>query len=178
MTVFDVEPMTIHGGTLRYYIARKTSVWAQTSVSTKHEDVFYSVLSLNSFERKVKAHRTALKHMLVNLKAKGYRIAAVSAPAKGMTLLNYCGLGRDLIDFVTEKAPLKIGKYTPGTHIPVVPDSELLTKSPDYALLLAWNFADEIMKNLSEYSKQGGKFIVPIPFPTVCEPEQVLERVN
>jgi hypothetical protein len=95
-----------------------------------------------------------------------------------MTLLNYCGLGRDLIDFVTEKAPLKIGKYTPGTHIPVVPDSELLTKSPDYALLLAWNFADEIMKNLSEYSKQGGKFIVPIPFPTVCEPEQVLERVN
>jgi hypothetical protein len=91
----------------------------------------------------------------------------VSAPAKGMTLLNYCNIDKETLDFLTEKSRLKIGKYSPGVHIPVVPDSELLTKMPDYALLLAWNFADEIMKNNSEYRERGGKFIIPIPEPRI-----------
>jgi hypothetical protein len=83
-------------------------------------------------------------------------------------LLNYCGIGTDTLDFVTEKSTLKIGRYTPGQHIPVVPDSALMgDRPPDYALLLAWNFADEIMNNLREFSNQGGKFIIPIPTPTI-----------
>ena len=84
-----------------------------------------------------------------------------------MTLLNYCHIGPELLDFVTEKSKLKIGLYTPGLHIPIVPDSELLDTQPDYALLLAWNFAEEIMDNLSDYRKKGGKFIIPIPEPHI-----------
>jgi hypothetical protein len=93
----------------------------------------------------------------------------VSAPAKGMTLLNYCRLGPETLDFVTEKSTLKIGRYTPCMHIPVVPDEALLTSRPDYALLLAWNFADEIIANLRAYREGGGKFIIPIPTPRVVE---------
>jgi hypothetical protein len=84
-----------------------------------------------------------------------------------MTLLNYCRIGPELLDVVTEKSPLKIGRVTPGTHIPVVPDAYLQEQQPDYALLLAWNFADEIMKNLHEFSDRGGKFIIPIPKPKI-----------
>jgi hypothetical protein len=91
----------------------------------------------------------------------------VSAPAKGMTLLNYCGIGADILDFITEKSQLKIGRFTPGTHIPVVSDQVLLERQPDYALLLAWNFAEEIMNNLKAFSEAGGKFIMPIPHPRI-----------
>jgi hypothetical protein len=84
-----------------------------------------------------------------------------------MTLLNYAGIGRNLLDFVTEKSTLKVGRFTPGGHIPVLPDSELHARRPDYALLLAWNFADEIMKNLDGYRRAGGRFIVPIPEPRI-----------
>jgi hypothetical protein len=86
-----------------------------------------------------------------------------------MTLLNYCDLGKDVLDFVTEKSRLKIGKFTPGQHIPVLPDEALMEEKPDYALLLAWNFAEEIMGNLSEYHDAGGKFIIPIPTPRILE---------
>ena len=82
-----------------------------------------------------------------------------------MTLLNYCRLDNDVLDFVTEKSALKIGRFTPGRTFPWCPTPELLTRQPDYALLLAWNFAEEIMKNLEEFRKRGGKFIIPIPSP-------------
>ena len=84
-----------------------------------------------------------------------------------MTLLNYCRIGTEILDFVTEKAELKIGRFTPGSHIPVRPDAELLRAQPDYALLLAWNFAEEIMRNLDEYRQKGGRFIIPIPTPRI-----------
>ena len=86
-----------------------------------------------------------------------------------MTLLNYCGIGKETLDYVSEKATLKIGRYTPGAHIPVVPDARLIKDLPSYALLLAWNFADEIIENLSDYRKAGGKFIIPIPMPRIVE---------
>ena len=107
--------------------------------------------------------------MLSDLRKQGKKIVGVSAPAKGMTLLNYCKIGIETLDFLTEKSRLKIGKYAPGTHIPVVSDSELLNQMPDYALLLAWNFAEEIMKNNSEFRTRGGKFIIPIPEPKIVE---------
>ena len=107
--------------------------------------------------------------MLKSIKREGKSIAGVSAPAKGMTLLNYCRIGTETLDFITEKATLKIGKYTPGSHIPIVGDSELVKRMPDYALLLAWNFADEIMKNLDEYRRKGGKFIIPIPSARIVD---------
>ena len=89
------------------------------------------------------------------------------APAKGITLLNYCKIDSDLVEYITEKAPLKIGKYTPGTHIPVVGDEKITDDKPDYALLLSWNFSEEIMKNLRKNQNYQGKFIIPIPHPQI-----------
>jgi hypothetical protein len=122
---------------------------------------------LHRFAKRVKKHREELRNLIIGLKKKGKRIVALSAPAKGNTLLNYCKLDTDLLDYVTEKAESKIGKYTPGTHIPVFPDSYLLKKRPDYALILAWNFAKEIMENNQKFKKRGGKFIIPVPKPKI-----------
>jgi hypothetical protein len=105
--------------------------------------------------------------LLYDLKREQRSIAGVSAPAKGMTLLNYCGIGPGILDFVTEKAALKIGRFTPGGRIPVLPDSALTDRAVDYGLLLAWNFATEIMANLPEFKAAGGRFIIPIPHPMV-----------
>jgi hypothetical protein len=127
----------------------------------------YSHAVLDDFSDKVKKNRAELTWLLHSLKRSGKTIIGVSAPAKGMTLLNYCRIGNDWLDVVSEKSTLKINRYTPGMHIPVVSDNYLLENRPDFALLLAWNFADEIMENLSEYRKRGGKFIIPIPMPKI-----------
>jgi len=112
-------------------------------------------------------HRSKLNSLLNSLKAEGASLAGVSVPAKGMTLLNYCNIGTNILDFMTEKSRLKIGLFTPGAHIPILSDSALIENQPDYALLLAWNFSDEIMENLKEYREKGGKFIIPIPEPKI-----------
>lgn len=173
MEIFDIEQVDIHGGSFRVYIA-KQSIYKVSSIVGKllreEEGMgLYSHKVLDDFSIVVQKNRRDLVWLLNSLRHDGKRIAGVSAPAKGMTLLNYCRLGGELLDFITEKSKLKIGRYTPGTHIPVVPDSYLIQQKPDYALLLAWNFADEIMKNLEEYRKLGGKFIIPIPTPKIVD---------
>ena len=114
----------------------------------------------------VENNKIELMNLLYSLKANNKRIVGVKAP-KGMTLLNYCGIDTTLLDFVTEKSKLKIDRFTPGGNIPVFSDDMLISKRPDYALLLAWNFAEEIINNLDEYKKLGGKFIIPIPNPKI-----------
>ncbi len=167
MEIFDVEKVAIHGGSLRYFAARENLYPISNNVNKflelEKEKKIYEVDTLKNFAKSVERNREELTWMLKSLKHEGKRIAGVSAPAKGMTLLNYCRIGPETLDFVTEKSTLKIGKYTPGTHIPIVQDSELIKQMPDYVLLLAWNFADEIMKNLREYKEAGGRFIIPIP---------------
>jgi len=171
MAIFDIEQVDIHGGSFRVYVGKKSQYPVAPVVDQllkKEEEAgIYTHKYLDDFAVKVSENKKALVWMLQSLKHEGKRIAGVSAPAKGMTLLNYCGIGRDVLDFVTEKSTLKIGRVTPGTHIPVVPDSWLIEKKPDYALLLAWNFADEIMKNLQAFKDNGGKFIIPVPMPKV-----------
>lgn len=171
MDVFDVEERDIHGGSFRVYIGRagqhEIAGTVASMIQAEEEAGIYTRDVLDQFAARVRQNKTDLLWLLHSLKNQGKRIAAVSAPAKGMTLLNYCRIDGDLLDFVTEKSSLKIGRYTPGAHIPVVPDSELLKQRPDYALLLAWNFAPEIMKNLHEFRKAGGRFIIPIPSPTI-----------
>ena len=171
MEVFDVEQVDIHGGSFRVYIAEKGQYTVEPVVNEliKEEEnqKIYDPETLEKFSQSVQKNRNELMWLLHSLRKEGKTIVGVSAPAKGMTLLNYCRIGTDLLDVVTEKSNLKIGRVTPGTHIPVVPDSYLLEHQPDYALLLAWNFADEIIKNLSEYQKRGGKFIIPIPMPKI-----------
>jgi hypothetical protein len=171
MEIFDLKKVSIHGGSLRYFVAREKDYPVSENVARflklEEEKRIHDLVALKSFAKAVQKNREELTWLLRSLKHEGKQIAAVSAPAKGMTLLNYCRLGAEILNFVTEKAPLKIGKYTPGTHIPVLPDAELTRQMPDFALLLAWNFADEIMKNLDDYRKGGGKFIIPIPKPTI-----------
>jgi SAM-dependent methyltransferase len=173
MEVFDIEERDIHGGSFRVYVGRQgkrpVSGVVAGMVQAEEDMGIYRHDKLAEFAAAVRRNKDELTWLLHSLKHQGKRIAAVSAPAKGMTLLNYCGLDADLLDFVTEKSKLKIGRYTPGAHIPVVSDDELLNQQPDYALLLAWNFAEEIMKNLHEYRKRGGKFIIPIPFPRIVD---------
>lgn len=171
MEIFDVEQVDIHGGSLRYFIARKNTYPISKNVNKflklEKAKKVYEIDTLKNFAKSVQRNREELTWMLKSIKRKGKRIVGVSAPAKGMTLLNYCRIGPETLDFITEKARLKIGRYTPGTHIPIVPDSELIKKRPDYALLLAWNFADEIIRNLKDYKDAGGKFIIPIPKPRI-----------
>lgn len=171
--VFDVEKYPIHGGTVRIFASRKGIYSVLPSVKNlideEEKEGLFCLDRLQEFAKKVYNHKQQLINLLRRLKNEGYSIAGVSAPAKGNTLLNYCHVDRDLMGYITEKAKVKIGLYTPGTLIPVVDDSQLLEDQPDYALILAWNFGKEIMSNLSEYSKKGGKFIVPIPEPRVID---------
>lgn len=173
MEVFDIQQVDIHGGSFRVFVGR-AGRWPVLDVVQKTLDEenamgIYNHRVLDEFSERVKKNKRDLVWLLQRLRSEGGKIVGVSAPAKGMTLLNYCRIDNELLDFVTEKSKLKIGRYTPGSHIPVVPDSELLEKQPEYALLLAWNFADEIIKNLHEYRTRGGKFIIPIPEPRIIE---------
>jgi hypothetical protein len=172
-SIFNVQKMDIHGGSNRMYICRKGARPTEKIVSSllKDEDdrKIHSLQYLAEFSAKVEDHRRKLLVLLSSLIGRGYRLAGVSAPAKGMTLLNYCGIGTAYLDFITEKSGLKIGTHTPGGHIPIVSDDDLLSKDIDYALVLAWNFKEEIMNNLVEFQRRGGRFIVPIPEPHVVE---------
>jgi SAM-dependent methyltransferase len=172
MRVFDVEEVDIHGGSFRVFVDRcrrevNASVIDDLLRREEREGAF-DIARLGRFAADVADNRDELVAMLHDLRGRGKRVAGVSAPAKGMTLLNYARIGRETLEFVTEKSQLKIGRFTPGGHIPVVGDEVLLAEKPDYALLLAWNFADEIMRNLSAYSAAGGRFIVPIPAPRIA----------
>ena len=171
MEVFDVQERDIHGGSFRVFVGRRgiypTTSSVDAMLAWEERRGLYTPDVLDAFAGKVSDNRRELTWLLNKLKHEGKRIVGVSAPAKGMTLLNYCRVGPELLDFVTEKSKLKIGRFTPGMHIRVVSDEELLRQKPDYALLLAWNFAAEIMANLKEFTLSGGKFIIPIPTPKI-----------
>lgn len=167
MEIFEIEQRDIHGGSFRVHVARAgtrpISPVIGDLLKQEEELGVHQLDTLLEFSKSVQCNREDLIWLLRQLKHQDKRIAGVSAPAKGMTLLNYCRLGTETLDFVTEKSTLKIGRFTPGTHIPVVSDDELTRQVPDYALLLAWNFAEEIMGNLRQFRDRGGKFIIPIP---------------
>jgi SAM-dependent methyltransferase len=173
LEVIDVQQRDIHGGSFRVFVSRSgrwpASPLVEDLLQSEAAMGVHSLELLQKFARAVQDNRHELLWLLQRLKHDGHRLAGVSAPAKGMTLLNYCRIGTETLDFVSEKSTLKIGRFTPGSHIPVVSDEELLRRRPDYALLLAWNFAEEIMHNLSAFRQGGGKFIIPIPRPHIVE---------
>jgi hypothetical protein len=167
----DVIQVGIHGGSFRLFVGRRGQYTASRRVAEmRHiegDERICELDRLQHFSSAVARHRIELMTLLYDLKRAGRSIAGVSAPAKGMTLINYCGIGPGILEFVTEKSTLKVGRYTPGGRIPVVPDASLTERGIDYGLLLAWNFADEIMANLAGFKAAGGRFIIPIPHPTV-----------
>ncbi len=171
MDVFDVELVDTHGGSLRVYIGKKgkrdISPHVQEFIEKENKMKLYSIDTLKKFAEDVKKHRNSLVSLLLELKKQGKTIVGIGAPAKGNTLLNYCKIDANILDYITENAETKIGLYTPGTHIAIHPDSKLSEDNPDYALLLSWNLANEIMRNLDSFKKQGGKFIIPMPFPRI-----------
>lgn len=173
MDVFDVEKQEIHGGSIRVFVAKKGKREIKPSVQEfvrlEEGKQVYSIDRLKKFANNVKNQKKELTELLAKLKKQGKKIVGVSAPAKGNTLLNYCRLNTKLLDYITEKSKLKINRFCPGTHIPIYSDEKLLEDKPDYALILAWNFAEEIIENLDDFRKQGGKFIIPIPNPKIIE---------
>jgi SAM-dependent methyltransferase len=171
MEIFRVENKDIHGGSIRIFISRKGNFEIDASVPNilkkERRCQLRDHKTLDRFSEKVKDNRLKLVKLIHQLKSEGSSIVAVSAPAKGMTLLNYCKIGSESLDYITEKSKLKIDRISPSDNIKVVSDDRLLQTKPDFALLLAWNFSDEIIANLHEYTAQGGKFIIPIPEPTI-----------
>jgi len=173
MEVFDVERYEIHGKSIRVFVCRngqrKVSQNVQELLDLEQNKKIYEKETLDKFAKKVEQHKKDFLNLLRELKKQGKKIVGISSPAKGNTLLNYCKINTDLIDYMTEKSLIKRGLYTPGMHIPIVGDEKLLEDKPDYGVIFAWNFADEIIKNHQEFSNLGGKFIKPIPTPTIID---------
>lgn len=170
LEIFSVDLSPIHGGSLVVHAGRPGQHVIDASVTDmaarEIEQGLTELAPYREWADRVRRSRESLLALLVERKEQGRRIAAYSAPAKGNTLLNYCGIGPELLDYAVEKAPLKIGLYTPGTHLPVL-DEGALTDPPDDYLLLAWNFRDELIDKNHEFREAGGRFIVPIPEPAV-----------
>lgn len=172
LAVDRVDRVPVHGGSLRVYARPATGDrdHGDQALALAREEERAELTSFDRykrFARDVEENRRALRALLMSLKVDSKTIAGYGAPAKGNTLLNYCDIDTELLPFVVDKAPMKVGMYTPGSHIPVLAVEELLGRQPDYTMILAWNFADEIMQQAQTYRQRNGKFILPIPEPKI-----------
>jgi len=171
LSLYDVSRQDIHGGSIRVFLQKQNRHAIEDSVEKMlTEEEHYGITTGNlyaDFAERVESLKNALIQLLKELKKNGKHIGAYGAAAKGSTLLNYAGIGNGLIDFVVDRSTYKQGKYMPGVRLPIFPPSHLLQAMPDYTLLLAWNFADEIQDQQVEYRQMGGRFIMPVPEPRV-----------
>ena len=173
MDIFDVERLPTHSGSIRVYACKKGSHPISESVSSllrEEEDFGLSKLDTYAgFESKVVEHRQSLLDLLRGIRAKGQSIVGLTFPARAVTLLNYCQIGPEILDCITELSDIKIGRFSPGTHIRVVDQAVLFgDDQPDYGLLLSWHIQDEIIPKFKELGFKG-KFIVPLPTPTIID---------
>ncbi len=173
LTIFDVEELPTHGGSLRIYIRHEEDNTKDISgsVSELEEREFKAgyrdITYYSGFKEKVEAIKRGLLDILIQIKNAGKHIVGYGAPAKGNTLLNYCGIRTDFIDYTVDRNPHKQGHYLPGTHIPIESVNKIRETKPDYIFMLPWNLKNEIMDQMADIRQWGGKFIVPIPTPQI-----------
>lgn len=167
MELIDVQPQQTHGGSMRYVLAHAGAYPVKEAVSQllQKEQVLglHRLPTFDSFRKNVERSRSDLVGLLRELKSQGKRIAGYGATSKSTTILNFCGIGPDLIEFISDTTPIKQGKFTPGMHIPVKPYEAFEADPPDYAVLFAWNHAEEIMAKEKAFMQAGGRWIVHVP---------------
>jgi SAM-dependent methyltransferase len=173
LTLFDVEELPTHGGSIRIFARHSGD--SSKPVGDRVRELRQRELGLGfdrletyqTFGEQVKSTKRQLLSFLIALKDQGKSIAGYGAPGKGNTLLNYCGIGPDFLDYTVDRSPHKQGRYTPGMHIPILPPEQIRKTRPDYVLILPWNLKDEITAQMSFIREWGGQFIIPIPKPTI-----------
>ncbi len=170
LRVVDVREVAVHGGSIRVYFARAEDVDTHGNVALEFaaREKARGLLDPDRYDRfavEVADQKEGLLALIAELRRDGCQVAAYGAPAKGHTLINYCGIGPELVPFTVDKNPLKVGRFTPGTHIPILPVEAIAERKPDVLLLLPWNFADEIMDQQAGFRAAGGRFLIPIPNP-------------
>jgi SAM-dependent methyltransferase len=175
LRVFDVEQLPTHGGSLRVYLCRADSSHATSPnvdalLAHEREVGLEDITSYTRFSTRVYHTKRELLSFLIECKEKGAKLCGYGAPGKGNTLLNYCGIGTDFLDFTVDRNPYKHGRFTPGMHIPIYPVSAIGEARPDYLLVLPWNLKREIVEQMRYVGDWGCKIVVPIPAVEVIDP--------
>jgi hypothetical protein len=169
LKVFDVEELTTHGGSLRIFgnhvqdLSRSESDRVTEMRKLEKSKEVIDLKTYENFAEQVRETKRALLHFLVEAKRNGKTVVGYGAPGKGNTLLNYCGIRTDFLDYTVDRSPFKQGKFLPGTHVPIYHPDQIRKTKPDYLLILPWNLKEEISKQMSYIRDWGGKFVVPIP---------------
>lgn len=181
LKVIDVEELSTHGGSLRVYLAHNSSkrkAGPRVAALLKREQIFglNNIATYEQFAEKTRRTKRDLLSFLISAKNAGKRICGYGAPGKGNTLLNYCGIGTDFLEFTVDRNPYKHGRFTPGMHIPIHDVAAINSYRPDYILILPWNFKDEIIRQMHHVVEWGAKFIVPIPHVTLIDPALLPEE--
>ena len=178
LRLIDVEELPTHGGSLRVYLAhagsaRPTSRRVPDLLARERRLGFCDVASYAAFAEQVRRTKRRLLSFLIAAKDAGKSICGYGAPGKGNTLLNYCGIGPDFLDFTVDRNPYKQGQFTPGMRIPIHPVEAIDAARPDYVLILPWNLRDEIVHQMRHIAEWGGKFVVPIPEVAIIDPKEL-----
>lgn len=175
ITLFDVEEIPTHGGSIRIFgrhtedESKPVTDRARALLNKELEEGFETLEKYADFEENVKETKRKILEFLIRVKREGKTVAGYGAPGKGNTLLNYCGIRTDFIDYTVDRSPHKQGRYTPGTHIPILSPDKIRETRPDYIFILPWNLKDEIIKQLDYTREWGAKFVIPIPEITVFD---------
>ena len=178
LKVIDVEELPTHGGSLRVYLAHKASARPVEKavaelIGREKAAGLTEMATYRAFAAKARRAKRDLLAFLIAAKNEGKTIVGYGAPGKGNTLLNYCAIGTDFLDFTVDRNPYKHGRVTPGMHIPIRPVEAIDQAKPDYILILPWNLKDEITQQMHHVAAWGAKFIVPIPFVTIIDPAEL-----